>query len=174
MSKAELHAKILDLVRDYHAEAFPAREFVAGVTPVQYAGRVFDAEEIVNLVDSSLEFWLTTGRYAAQFEKDFARFFGLRNSLLVNSGSSANLVAVSCLTSPKLGDRQLKPGDEVITAATGFPTTIRLFRIGWCRCFSTLKFRPITFDRISWMPHSRRGPRRSWRRTLWGIHLILA
>ena len=124
MRKADLHAQILELVREYHAEAFPPMEFVPGVTPVQYAGRVFDAEEIVNLVDSSLEFWLTTGRYAAQFEKEFARFFGLRNSLLVNSGSSANLVALSCLTSPKLGDRQLKPGDEVITAATGFPTTV--------------------------------------------------
>jgi CDP-6-deoxy-D-xylo-4-hexulose-3-dehydrase len=124
MSAAELHTRILSLVREYHAEAFSAREFVPGVSPVPYAGRVFDAEELVNLVDSSLEFWLTSGRYAAQFERRFARFFGLRGALLVNSGSSANLVALSCLTSPKLGDRRLRPGDEVITAATGFPTTI--------------------------------------------------
>jgi CDP-6-deoxy-D-xylo-4-hexulose-3-dehydrase len=124
MSAPELHNRILSLVREYHAQAFGAKEFIPGVSPVQYAGRVFDAEELVNLVDSSLEFWLTSGRYAAQFEREFARFFGLRGSLLVNSGSSANLVALSCLTSPRLGDRRLQPGDEVITAATGFPTTI--------------------------------------------------
>ena len=124
MNKAELQAEILRLVREYHAAAFPAREFVPGSSAVPYAGRVFDAEEIVNLVDSSLEFWLTTGRFAARFEKEFARFVGIRSALLVNSGSSANLVALSCLTSPKLKDRQLRPGDEVITAGTGFPTTV--------------------------------------------------
>ena len=124
MSKETLHAEILKLVRQYHQEAFPAREFVPGATPVQYAGRVFDAEEIVNLVDSSLEFWLTTGRYAADFERKFARYMGIRSALLVNSGSSANLVALTALTSSKLGDRQLRPGDEVITAGTGFPTTV--------------------------------------------------
>ena len=124
MNKEELQAEILRLVREYHAAAFPAREFVPGASAVPYAGRVFDAEEIVNLVDSSLEFWLTTGRYAAKFEREFARFIGVRNALLVNSGSSANLVALSCLTSPKLKDRQLRPGDEVITAGTGFPTTV--------------------------------------------------
>jgi CDP-6-deoxy-D-xylo-4-hexulose-3-dehydrase len=124
MSAAELHDRILSLVREYHAEAFPAKEFVPGASPVPFAGRVFDAEEIVNLVDASLEFWLTSGRYAAQFEREFARFFGLRGASLVNSGSSANLVALSCLTSPRLGDRRLLPGDEVITVATGFPTTV--------------------------------------------------
>lgn len=124
MNKEELQAEILRLVREYHATAFPAREFVPGASAVPYAGRVFDAEEIVNLVDSSLEFWLTTGRYAAKFEREFARFIGVRNALLVNSGSSANLVALSCLTSPKLKERQLRPGDEVITAGTGFPTTV--------------------------------------------------
>jgi len=124
MNKEELRSEILRLVREYHEVAFAPSEFVPGVSPVQYAGRVFDGDEIANLVDSSLEFWLTTGRYAAQFEREFARYMGLRSALLVNSGSSANLVAVSCLTSPKLGDRQLKPGDEVITAGTGFPTTV--------------------------------------------------
>ena len=112
MSAAELHDRILSLVREYHAEAFPAKEFVPGASPVPFAGRVFDAEEIVNLVDASLEFWLTSGRYASQFEREFARFFGLRGASLVNSGSSANLVALSCLTSPKLGDRRLQPGDK--------------------------------------------------------------
>ena len=76
------------------------------------------------LVDSSLDFWLTTGRFAEQFEKEFARWLGIRECVLVNSGSSANLVAVSALTSPKLGDRRLQPGDEVITVAAGFPTTV--------------------------------------------------
>ncbi len=76
------------------------------------------------LVDSGLDFWLTTGRFAEQFEREFAQWFGLRSALLVNSGSSANLLALSCLTSPKLGDRRLRPGDEVITVAAGFPTTV--------------------------------------------------
>ncbi len=77
-----------------------------------------------NLVDASLDFWLTAGRYAEEFESRFAEFFGLSDAILVNSGSSANLIAMSALTSPKLGDRRLKPGDEVITAAAGFPTTV--------------------------------------------------
>ena len=88
------------------------------------SGRVFDAAEVHSLVDSALDFWLTTGRFAAQFEREFARCIGLRDCLLVNSGSSANLLAVSALTSPKLGDRRLQPGDEVITVAAGFPTTV--------------------------------------------------
>ena len=88
------------------------------------SGKVFDAEDVKHLVDASLDFWLTTGRYARQFEAEFAKVFGLRSALLVNSGSSANLVALTALTSPKFGDKRLKPGDEVITVATGFPTTI--------------------------------------------------
>lgn len=114
----------MDLVREYHASAFTGREYQPGETPLACAGRVFDAEELVNLVDSSLDFWLTTGRYAAEFESAFAARFGVRSAMLVNSGSSANLVALSCLTSPKLGDRRLQPGDEVITVAAGFPTTV--------------------------------------------------
>jgi CDP-6-deoxy-D-xylo-4-hexulose-3-dehydrase len=85
---------------------------------------VFDATELQFLVDSGLEFWLTAGRYAKAFERDFARFFGMRHAILVNSGSSANLVALSALTSPRLRDRRLRPGDEVITVAAGFPTTV--------------------------------------------------
>jgi CDP-6-deoxy-D-xylo-4-hexulose-3-dehydrase len=124
-SKAEaLRPQILELVRQYYAEAFPERTFVPGESPVPYAGRVFDAEELVYLVEAALDFWLTTGRFADQFEREFADFFGVRHAVLVNSGSSANLLALSCLTSPKLGERRLKPGDEVITAATGFPTTV--------------------------------------------------
>lgn len=119
-----LREQILSLVAEYHAEAFPSKVFAPGQSPVPVSGRVFDAADIQSLVDSSLDFWLTTGRFAEQFEREFARYFGVRKALLVNSGSSANLVALSCLTSPKLGDRALQPGDEVITVAAGFPTTV--------------------------------------------------
>ena len=118
-----LRRQILDLVRQYHA-AEPKRSFRPGEDLVRYAGRHFDAEELSKLVDSSLDFWLTAGRYAEEFESSLAEFLGLENTLLVNSGSSANLVAFSTLTSPKLKDRQVKPGDEVITVAAGFPTTV--------------------------------------------------
>src|SRR3954469_23986921 len=121
---ASLPARILDLVREYHGAAFAAPDFPPGRPGVPCSGRVFDAEELVHLVDSSLDFWLTTGRYADRFEREFARAFGARHALLVNSGSSANLLALTALTSPKLGDRRLKPGDEVITVAVGFPTTV--------------------------------------------------
>lgn len=123
-SHDDLRARILDLVGDYHAEAFAARTFVPGETMVPVSGRVFDSEDMRSLVDASLDFWLTTGRFAEQFEKQFARWFGIRTATLVNSGSSANLLAVTALTSPKLGDRRLKPGSEVITVAAGFPTTL--------------------------------------------------
>jgi CDP-6-deoxy-D-xylo-4-hexulose-3-dehydrase len=120
----ELRARILDLARQYHEVAFPDRPFAPGESPVPCAGRVFDAEEVIRLVDASLDMWLTTGRYAERFEREFARRFGVRSALLVNSGSSANLVALSCLTSPKLRAERLRPGDEVITVAAGFPTTV--------------------------------------------------
>ncbi|HYJ48138.1 MAG TPA: lipopolysaccharide biosynthesis protein RfbH [Pyrinomonadaceae bacterium] len=120
----ELRARILELVNEYHAAAFPEREFVPGETPVPISGKVFDAAEIQLLVDAGLDFWLTTGRYAAQFEDEFARLFGLRYAMLTNSGSSANLLALSCLTSPALKERALRPGDEIITVAAGFPTTV--------------------------------------------------
>ena len=120
----ELRLQIRDLVAEYHDAAFPAREFVQGETVVPVSGKVFDAAELQHLVDASLDFWLTTGRFAARFEREFARFFGIRHAMLVNSGSSANLVALSSLTSPSLGERHLRPGDEVITVAAGFPTTI--------------------------------------------------
>jgi CDP-4-dehydro-6-deoxyglucose reductase, E1 len=122
---SELRVQILDLVREYHDVAFAPDEFRPGESPVRFAGRVFDQEEVVNLVDSSLEFWLTTGPWAKKFERRFAKINGLRHALLVNSGSSANLVALSCLTSNKLDPaKRLKRGDEVITCATGFPTTV--------------------------------------------------
>ena len=120
----ELRSQILSLTADYFSEAFPLREFIPGKSSVPVSGRVFDASDLQSLMDSSLDFWLTTGRFAHQFEIEFARFFHMRHAILVNSGSSANLLALACLTSPELGERQLKPGDEVITIATAFPTTV--------------------------------------------------
>lgn len=120
----QLRAQILDLVQEYSREAFPERNFIPGESSVPVSGRVYNGDDVRSLVDSSLDFWLTTGRFAHQFEIEFARFFRMRNSILVNSGSSANLLAVTCLTSPLLKERRLKPGDEVITVATGFPTTV--------------------------------------------------
>ena len=119
-----LREQIVSLVREYYREQFPARPFSPGRDLAHYAGRVFDAEELCNLVDSSLDFFLTANRYAERFEADFAEYLDLSDALLVNSGSSANLVALTTLTSPKLGDRRLKPGDEVLTVAAGFPTTL--------------------------------------------------
>lgn len=120
----ELRAQIRALTAEYFTEAFASREFIAGESSVPVSGKVFDEIEMQHLVDSSLDFWLTTGRYAEQFQKEFSKFMGVRHTILVNSGSSANLVALSTLTSPQLGDKALKPGDEVITVAAGFPTTV--------------------------------------------------
>ncbi|BDG07172.1 lipopolysaccharide biosynthesis protein RfbH [Anaeromyxobacter paludicola] len=120
-----LTSEILERVRELaqlRLESEPP--FVAGETPVRYAGRVYDAAEMVNLVDSALEFWLTAGRYAKRLEADLAAFYGLRSASLVNSGSSANLLAFSALTSPEWKERRIRPGDEVITVAAGFPTTV--------------------------------------------------
>lgn len=111
-------------VRAYFQTAFAPSPFIPGQTPIPVSGKVFDAEEMVHLVEAALDFWLTTGRFAASFEKELARFVGSDHALLVNSGSSANLLAVSALMSPRLGERRLQPGDEVITVAAGFPTTV--------------------------------------------------
>jgi len=116
--------KILGLVKEHYQQAFQTKKFVAGETPIPVSGKVFDEDEIIHLVDASLDFWLTTGRFADRLERELARYLGVRHSFLVNSGSSANLVALSALTSHKMGDRQLRPGDEVITVAAGFPTTV--------------------------------------------------
>jgi len=121
---AELRRRILDLTAEYVAETSPDRAFIAGQSAVPVSGKVIDAADIQAVVDSALDGWFTTGRFAADFERKLARFVGVRSASLVNSGSSANLLAVSALTSPKLGARQLKPGDEVITVAAGFPTTV--------------------------------------------------
>ncbi len=121
---SQLREQILRLAEEYYEEQFPTRPFVAGESPVPVSGKVLNGKDLRNLVDAALDCWLTTGRFAQEFERRFAQFFGVRGCSLVNSGSSANLVAFSALTSPKLGDRRLKPGDEVITLAAGFPTTV--------------------------------------------------
>lgn len=123
-SPDELRARTRALAAEYYEAALRPLPFSAGESWVPVSGRVFDATELEFLVDASLDFWLTTGRFAAQFEREFARTVGVRHAILCNSGSSANLLATSALTSPKLGDRQLRPGDEVITVAAGFPTTV--------------------------------------------------
>lgn len=125
ITNEQMRQQILLLVKEYYAAAHgEAPFFTPGQTKVNYAGRFFDANEMVNLVDSSLDFWLTYGRYSADFERKLADFLGMKFALLVNSGSSANLLAFMALTSPLLGERQICRGDEVITVAAGFPTTV--------------------------------------------------
>ena len=124
MNQQEMHDKIISLVKEY-CETFHRQngEYVEGER-IPYASRVYDSEEMIYLVDSALEFWLTAGRYTDRFEHEFAGYLGVKHCSLVNSGSSANLVAFMALTSPLLGDRQIKRRDEVITVAAGFPTTV--------------------------------------------------
>ena len=125
MEKLEqLRAQIAELVDAYAAEAYASRPFQPGVTPVPPAGKVLGAAELRNMVDASLDGWLTTGRFNDAFEQRLAELLGVRFALTVNSGSSANLLAFSALTSPRLGDRAIRPGDEVIGVAAGFPTTV--------------------------------------------------
>lgn len=123
-TEAEARKEILDLVAEY-ADKFhnQKKEFHEG-DRIPYASRVYDSREMVNLVDSSLEFWLTSGRYTDEFEKKLAEYLRVRYCALVNSGSSANLIAFMTLTSPLLGGRRVKRGDEIITVAAGFPTTV--------------------------------------------------
>ena len=116
--------KIIALVKEHYLEEFPEEEFIPGKSSIPVSGRTFDHKDIETLIDSSLDFWLTEGRYTDLFEKKFSEFLNVKKTVPVNSGSSANLLAFSSLTSPKLKDRAIKKGDEVITVATGFPTTI--------------------------------------------------
>ena len=120
----QLRAQILQLAQEYHAEVFGRRSFTPGTSVVPVSGKVIDSADLSAVVDSALDGWFTTGRWAKEFERKLARFVGVRSASLVNSGSSANLIALSALTSSKLGARALKPGDEVITVAAGFPTTV--------------------------------------------------
>jgi len=123
-TEKQIRKEIFEKVKRLYKLRKNQGKFIPGKTRVNYAGRIYDEKEIINLVDSSLDFWLTAGRYARKFEEEFAKFLGVKYCLLTNSGSSANLLAISALTSPKLGKRRLKPGDEIITVACGFPTTL--------------------------------------------------
>ncbi|SFL12530.1 CDP-6-deoxy-D-xylo-4-hexulose-3-dehydrase [Lachnospiraceae bacterium KH1T2] len=124
MNETEARAEILKSVKEYAEKFHMNKAPYKDGDRIPYASRVYDEKEMVNLVDSSLEFWLTAGRYTEQFEKDFAKYLGVRFASVVNSGSSANLCAFMALTSPLLGERRVKRGDEVITVAAGFPTTV--------------------------------------------------
>ena len=124
MTEREARRNILDMVSEYCDCFHNVKEPFKAGQRIPYASRVYDHEEMVNLVDSSLEFWLTAGRYTDRFEAELADYLGVKHCSLVNSGSSANLLAFMALTQPELGDRRINPGDEVITVACGFPTTI--------------------------------------------------
>lgn len=123
MSANKIREEILKKTKEYYYEKFGSINYAKG-DKIPFARRVFDEVELVNLVDSALDFWLTAGRYANDFENEFSKFMNVEHCVLVNSGSSANLIALTTLTSPKLGNQRLKKGDEVITVAAGFPTTI--------------------------------------------------
>jgi CDP-4-dehydro-6-deoxyglucose reductase, E1 len=118
--REEIFKKVAELYELHRGTA----QFIPGESRINYAGRVYDEKEMISLVDASLDFWLTAGRYAKQFEEELAKFLGMKYCLLTNSGSSANLLAISALTSSRLGEKGLQPGDEVITTACGFPTTL--------------------------------------------------
>ena len=120
----ELREEVIKLSKKYFSEKNKGKNIVPGEDYIAASGKMVDENDLANIIDASLDMWLTAGRYADEFEKSFAKFMGLKHCVAVNSGSSANLVAMTALTSYKLGDRRLKPGDEVITVAAGFPTTV--------------------------------------------------
>lgn len=146
--KEELKQQILELTREYYREVHgQKKEFKPGETFVNYGGRYFDDEEIVNLVDSSLDFWLTAGPWAHKFETRLAKWLGVKFCAVCNSGSSANLLAFYALTSPKLGERAIQRGDEVITVAAGFPTTVNpIIQFGAVPVFVDVKTRTFDID----------------------------
>lgn len=123
-NEKKLREEIFTKVRELYRIRSVGGEFIPGKSNIPYAGRIYDENEMLSLIDASLDFWLTAGRYAKQFEGNIAEFLKVKYGILTNSGSSANLLAVTALTSPKLGDRRLSPGDEVLTVACAFPTTI--------------------------------------------------
>ena len=132
----DLREDIRDLVKKFAKEKYKKNEFIAGETIIPPSGKLLGGEELLNMVDASLDGWLTTGRFNAKFEKGLAEFLGVKYCLSVNSGSSANLIAFNTLTSPKLGKRAIKKGDEVIGVAAGFPTTVNPISSIWCNsCF---------------------------------------
>ena len=120
----ELKGQIKGLIKEYYNESFKPKEFIPGETTIPVSGKVFDENELFNIADSGLDGWFTTGRFNTEFEKKLARYINIRTLITVNSGSSANLIAFSTLTAEELGDEAIKPGDEVITVAASFPTTV--------------------------------------------------
>ena len=124
LTEKQAREQILDIVREYCNTYHNRKKDLRPGNRIPYASRVYDSDEMCSLVDSALEFWLTSGRYTEEFEKSLGNYLGIKYCSLVNSGSSANLIAFMALTSPLLGDRQVKPGDEMITVAAGFPTTV--------------------------------------------------
>lgn len=147
-----LRDEILALTRRYYDATWgEAAEFVPGQSRVPYGGRVFDEAELVDLVDSSLDFWLTYGRYSERFEREFGEYLGARHCLLVNSGSSANLLAFMALTSDRLGERKIARGDEVITLACAFPTTVApIVQYGAVPVFVDVELETANLD-VSWL-----------------------
>jgi CDP-6-deoxy-D-xylo-4-hexulose-3-dehydrase len=149
-SEKELREEIKALVKNYYHQVHEPRqkaEFIAGQTSVNYAGRVFDDKEMLNLTDSLLDFWLTSGHFYKSFEEGFAKKLGVKYALLVNSGSSANLLAFYTLTSPLLKERRILPGDEVITVAAGFPTTVNpIIQYGAVPVFVDIKLEDGTYN----------------------------
>ena len=141
-NESQAREEILSMVDEYCKKYHNNKEYKEG-DRIPYASRVYDSKEMMNLVDSSLEFWLTSGRYTEQFEKQLGEYLNVKYVSVVNSGSSANLNAFMALTSPLLGDRRIKRGDEIITVAAGFPTTITpIIQYGavpvFCRCENTI------------------------------------
>ena len=125
-SEAEAREQIKELVAEYYHDFKENKKAFEPGDRINYASRVFDEKEMQALTDATLDFWLTTGRFAQEFEREFAKWIGVKFVHIVNSGSSANLLAFMALTAPELGDRQIKRGDEIITVACGFPTTVTL------------------------------------------------
>src|ERR1035437_9904375 len=119
-----IRKEIISKTIEYYWARFAQSEFIPGTTRVNYSGRIFNEHELVNAVEASLDFWLTEGRFSEEFAEKIAEYLGVEHVLLTNSGSSANLLALSALTSETLGDKRLKPGDEVISVAAGFPSTV--------------------------------------------------
>ena len=149
---------ILADVREYAKISLAQREFIPGESPVPISGKVLDADDMAALVDSSLDGWLTAGRFTTQFQDALADYVGTRSASFVNSGSSANLCALSALTSPKLGKKRLVPGDEVITVATGFPTTLNpILQTGLVPVFVDVEIG--TYDAIGDQLREAIGPR---------------
>jgi len=143
----EIREKIISLVDEYSAIAFKQKPFIKGVSSIPSSGKLIDSAELKNMVEASLDGWLTTGRFNDEFEKRLAKFLGVKHLITVNSGSSANLIAFNVLTSEKLGDRSIKPGDEVISVAAGFPTTVNpILQFGAVPVFVDVELDTLNID----------------------------